>query len=620
MWHAAMSRNNRTAVRHTQSASGLPETLNLEMRLPASRSRQPQRPPFVKNFFLGVFDHEFMYYPEPQTKERHRQFNEWLAPIEKYMSECLAAEPGSIARDDVLAHLRELGVFRARVDERHLGLSLSQTELAKLVEVLSCLPWLGSYVVKNHIAPTHIISTLAADELKDKYLSRIATGQVVPAICLTEPNNGINMCDFNTSAIMSECDTHWILNGEKTFVANGHDSNLLLVFAMSSYHNQPSLCSAQKILSVLLVERDSDGVECKDVRSLVGQWDSPVCTVTFKNAKVPKENLVGEVGCGFDILIDSLAPGNRQIAPQAVGVLRAFARSLMAHILQRKHLDRNLHEYEAVQEVVGKIAARLYAMESMLYMTTGMIDGFENQDCELEKAMTEAYCANACVESVYEGLQTIGVHSYLRERPHIRVLEDALSYTLYDSYNIDAGAYISLLGLQHTGKNLRDHVYRLRNPFHFPGYIMKYVFNKERLKLDVADHLHPSLAVGAEVLEKCLTNLATVTIVLLERHGRQVSERQMKLRRLSELATLTYGLTAVLSRASRAYCIGLKNAEQERHMASSFARLTLSRVEMLATEIKEGECENGDRLCKSVAELMYSEKDYFAEHPLNRTY
>lgn len=607
------------SVRRTQSASQHAlDTVNFETRLPVSINRQQQRKPFAKNLFLGVFDHEFMYYPEPQTKERHTRFFEWLQPIEKYISEKLE-NPQNARKDDILSHLRDLGVFRAHVDEQHLGLSLNETELAKLVEVLSCFPWLGSYIVQNHIVPVHIISTLASEEQKAKYLPKIATGEIIPTVCYTESDGGINIRSINSTSELSDCDTHYTLNGEKSFVVNGHDSNLFLVFSQTG-HSQ-AISSGHSVLSVFLVERDMNGIACKDIKNLVGLHNSPICTVTFKDTKIPKDNLLGDIKEGRNILIDSFAPGNRNTAPQAVGILRTFIKLLTKHVLERKHLDRNMHEYECIQEVIGRLSSSLYSMESMLYYTTGIIDTFENQDCTLEKAMVEMYCANECVTSIYEGLQIIGVESYLREKPYIQIFEDALSYTLFNSYNIDSNVYISLLGLQHVGKNLRQHIMKIRDPFNYPRHILNWVFGKEhQLNLCIADHLHPSLVNGSEILEKCITRLQTVAVLMLQRHGGEISDRQMELRRISELATKTFALITVLSRTSRAYCIGVRNADLDRQLAGIFAILTDNRIKAIADEIILGDSSNGDRLHKNIAELIYGKKDYFAEHPLTRTY
>lgn len=610
-----------TSIRHTQSqrvSQDALDALNLEMRLPAPMKREPQRQPFAKNLFLAAFDHEFMYYPEPQTKERHQRFFEWLEPIEKYMSECLE-NLQSIRKDDVLAHLKELGVFRACVDERHFGLNLNHTESARLVEVLSCLPWLGHYMVKNHIVPVHIISTLGSDEMKAKYLPRIASGELVPTVCYTEPENGITIHDVSSTAALSDCETKWILNGEKTFVVNGHEANLFIVFAHCGHSF--AISTEQNRLSVFLVEREFGGVTSKDTKNLVGLRDSPVCTVIFKDTEMPKENMLGDIRAGMNILIDMLAPGNRNLAAQAIGTLKGFTKILTRHVLQRKYLDKNMYEYEGVQEVISKTASTLYGMESMLYFTTGVMDIFENQDCTLEKAMVETYCTSECVARIYEGLQLIGAQSYLRENPYIAIFEDALSYTLFDGYNIDSNTYIALVGLQHTGKNLHKHIFKLRNPFYFPEYIMRWTLGKEhRVNLRLADHMHPSLGPGSKQLEKCISRLQNVSVVLLERHGADVPERQMELRRLGELATRTFALITVLSRASRAYCIGVRNHDHDRRIADSFAIQSIDRVQILTDEIHSGEWNNGDKYSKLVAELMYEKKDYFPEHPLSRTY
>lgn len=616
LWHSSCS---CVSLRYTQSVSQHAlDTINFEMRLPTPITRQRQRQPFAKNLFLGVFDHELMYYPEPQTKERHTQFFEWLQPIEKYLSENLE-NPQNAKKDDILSHLRDLGVFRAHVDEQYLGLNLNQTELAKLVEVLSCFPWLGSYIVKNHIMPVHIISTMASEEQKAKYLPKIATGEIVPTICYTESDGGINVNSIKSRTVLSDCDTYYTLNGEKLFVANGLDSNLFLVFSQSGHSH--AISSGHTVLSVFLVESDMNSITCKDIKNLVGLHNSSTCTITFKDTKIPKDNALGEITSGMSILIDSFAPGNRNLAPQAIGILRTFIRLLTRHVLERKHLDENMYQYESVQEVIGKISTALYSMESILYFTTGIMDIYENQDCTLEKAMVEIYCVNECVTHIYEGLQIIGAQSYLTEKPYIQIFEDALSYALFDSYNIDSDIYISLLGLQHMGKNLHQHIMRLRNPLNFPQHILNWIFNKEyQLDLRIADHLHLSLRSGGELLEKCITRLNNVGILMLQRHGSEIANRQMELCRISELATKTFALITVLSRTSRAYCIGLRNADLDRQLANIFAILADNRIKTLTDEITSGEWVNGDKLYKNIAELIYSKKDYFAEHPLNRSY
>lgn len=603
-----------------QSANQVQETINLETRLSAPLKKLPQRKPFAKNLFLGVFDHELMYYPEPQTKARNQEFVEWLKPIENYMLES-QKDPHNVKKDDLLSNLKDMGVFRAHVNEQYLGLDMGQTELAKLVETLGCFPWLSSYLVKNYIQPIHIITKLASDVQKAKYLPKIISGEIRPTICFTESKDGAQSNYTTTEALLSDCHTHWILNGKKSFVINGHDSNLFLVFTQCALSRNQTMESTPRVLSVLLVEKDCNGITCTDTENTVGQQENSVSTISFQDTKVPKENLLGEIGSGLNLLMDLLCPGSRDIGPQAIGILKTFIKLLTNDVLQRKHLDKNLYEYEAVQEVLGKMATTLYAMESMLYMTTGIIDMYEEQDCALEKAMTEFYCASECAACIYEGLQIMGARSYLRSSPYIKMFEDALSYILFDSYNIDSCILVSLLGLQYAGKNLHQHISKLRNAFHYPRYVLRTFFNSEyQIKLQIADHMHPSLQEGGEILEKCITKLHMITVRLLQKHGLDISDRHMELRRLSELATRTFALVSVLSRASRAYCIGLRNAEYERQIAGSLALLTLDRIGILEKELHDGEYINGDKLYKNIVKEMYDKRDYLAEHPLNRSY
>jgi len=618
LWQASC---NYASVRFTQSISKEVnlETINLETRLPMALIKKPQRKPFVKNLFLGSFDKEFLYYPEPQNKDRHTQFFEWLQPIERYISECLK-DPQNVKKNEVLSHLRDLGVFRANIDEQHLGLQLNQSELAKVVEVLSSFPWLGSYMVNNHIIPVKIISSVGSAEQKAKYLPGIATGEFVPTICFTDSNNNINLDSINTIVQQTDCKEYWMLNGKKAFITNGQESNLFIVFSVCGYH-QFMTSNSNRIFSMFLVERNFGGITCETDNNLIGFQSNSTHTVTFKDTKIPKANLMCDTKYGIQILIDTLAPGNKNIAPQAIGILRNFTKLLQKHILQRKHLDQDLYQFEGVQGVVGKLASTLYSMESVLYMTTGMADLFENQDCTLEKAMVETYCASECIARIYEGLQIIGAPSYLRENPYIQIFEDALSFTLLDTCNLESNMYIALLGLQHCGKHLHQHIFKIRNPMFHPDYILKWLFGRdEQLRLNLAEHMHPSLLFGAALLEKCLAQLQNSTLYMLNNHGKDVNLRQLELHRLSELATRIYVLIAVFSRTSRAYCIGLRNSDMDRQAANSIASLTLNRVKILANEILATQWNNGDKCHKDIANLMYAKKDYFAEHPLNRTY
>ncbi|KAG7197483.1 hypothetical protein KM043_013331 [Ampulex compressa] len=209
-----------------------------------------------------------------------------------------------------------------------------------------------------------------------------------------------------------------------------------------------------EIISALpWLERDFGGITCTSVQDTIGQKNVAMCTIKFEDTLIPMENELGDVHTTNNILLDLWAPGKQNMSGQAVSILRNFLNMLIKHILPRQHLDKNMYEFESIQNTISKIAASLYSMESVLYLTNGMIDTYNKQDVDAEKAVTELYCATECVKSIYEGLQIIGAQSYLKESPFIKQFLDALALVTFEGYNIDTQVYIALLGTQYAGKN-----------------------------------------------------------------------------------------------------------------------------------------------------------------------
>lgn len=164
-----------------------------------------------------------------------------------------------------------------------------------------------------------------------------------------------------------------------------------------------------------------------------------------------------------------------------------------------------------------------------------------------------------------------------------------------------------------------------RNPLFNPAYVMKKVFKDECIKniytnLDLIEHLHPSFDVAALHLEQSICRLSLGSDFLLANHGKNVMTKHPDLLRLSESAMEIYALFCSLSRASRAYCIGLRHADYDRLLTTCVAHTTSERVLYLMTEVEKGEIYAYDTHFDKVAEQLFFCKEYFAEHPLTRNF
>lgn len=592
-------------------------TINLDVKLAPLPKKKPQRPPFVKNLFLGKFDHEVLTYPEVLTKERENQFNEWLAPIE----DCVERHFGLDIDENVLPfeaieQLRELGVFRASLSEEDNGFGLNATEYAKMVEILGKNPALASYVASRTEA-VELLLKYGSFEQKRKYLPLFASGELIPTLAIAEDNIGLHKTPLGATAVRTDSKDHWKLNAEKIFVSNGNQANCFMVLANCTETDDTLYKPTTPTL--FIVERSHGGITTSKTDEKLGQRGLESCSLSFKDTLVPIDNVVDHMGSGPKIMINLLTMGKQNVGSQAIAILQRFTDEVIKHAIEKQHYDKPLMTHQFAQEIIAKMTSSLYAIESMTYLTTGLMDQYEEQDCSVENAIVEAYSTRECCAFMYLGLQLVQRYGFLKEAPFQRLYRDAMALQLFNTSNTDLNTYIAIMGLHHTGSTVAESVQKQRNPFMYPKFILKELFRtSEAPDLGLDEHLHPSLQNSAKLLEKCVSMLSVCSEEMLVRHGSKVTEAQMELRRLAEMAMDTYAMTAALGRASRAYCTGIRHCDSDVLIAHHICFNGYHRVETNNTEIMAGDVKNCDDTYKTIARRLFKQKGYFPEHPLTK--
>ncbi|XP_017881780.1 acyl-CoA dehydrogenase family member 9, mitochondrial-like [Ceratina calcarata] len=579
--------------------------------------KKPERLSYLKALISGEADKEALTYPE-EISPRYDDFFKWMKSVECYMSNCTASNK-VLNKKEVLDQLRELEVFRTHIDEQYFGLNLSNTESLKLVETLSNLPWLGAYIIKNHILPVQIISKYGSDQQKMKYFAKILSGEVIPSICIYEEGGRTNINNISTYLMRNDTNS-WLLNGNKTYVVNGTSSNLFLVFAKNE---QPfTKITGPESFSLLLVEKDFGGVTCTNVYDTIGRHETPTCTINFQDTIVPRENLISTGAPAFKILLEYLKPGQQNIPGLAIAILRNFINQLIPDILDMKHFDRNYYEFDVVKKTIGEISFSLYTMESMAYLTTGLMDKYENQDAGLERAITEKYCANKCLESIQAGIQLVGSRSYVNNKSYMQAFHDAIALSTMDANNFDADTYIAAKMLQFIGKKLNDRIYKKRKFLEFPVFnMMDSLFDNSRISIsDVEEHLHPSVLDGVEHLEQSINKFRDSIMTMFKFSGAEILDKYSDMQRVSQMLTEIYGTYANLLRGSRAYAIGVRNADIDKNVSVRMAFTSLMRVTAIAEEVNAGPVQNGDNCYLTTADVLYNAHKYALDHPLKKTF
>ncbi|KAK0096498.1 hypothetical protein PV326_005299 [Microctonus aethiopoides] len=592
-----------------------------DFRLSEHKKKIKQREPFVKNFFRGKYDIEFAAFPEPQTHERHGEFFEWLKSIEDYVESNIdGAEidrTGEIP-SEIIEDLKCLGVFRAAIQQEYNGLGLNCSEYAKLIETLSRIPVIGAFVAKWSI-PINFISAHASDAQKTMYLPRISNGECIPSICISENVDGSVGSAIISNAKRSNCGNFWILNGIKKYVVNGNGSNLFIVFADITDIGQ--LYTSEDTISAFLVDRSSCGITIGPPAKMLGFRGLSLCDVTFKDTMIPIENLVGEIGSASKLFASIFTNGKEYIGAQAVGITKQYLKLLINHIKNNKDFHIVQFKNDIVHEIIGKICCSIYGMESVLYLTAGIMDTVTNQDCDMEKCIVESYCADACIQSLIMSTHILGLSSQIERNGIEQLMRDAICLISTDGTKANLQSIIPLMGLEHFSSQISTKVRNLRNPWSDPMTTLKKLFSSVKFdKLYIADNLHPTLQPTAELLEYGINKLRNSLEIILINNGRQVLEHRIDMKRVSDVVTYLFVIAAVIARASRSYCLGMRDSEKELKIAQVFGYILHQKIDHLIKELNDGNYVNGDTLMKEISDNVFEDDAYFIEHPLARNF
>lgn len=591
---------------------------------------KPVRPPFIKELFMGRFDKSVLEFPEVLDQEQHELLHEMVAPIEKFFNE--QVDFAKIDREakippETLDGLKELGLYGMQIPEEYGGLGLGATEYARIAEITALDGSIAVTLAAHQAIGLKGLLICGTDAQKAQYLPRLACGEWTAAFCLTEPGSGSDAASIKTRATLADDGKTWLINGSKIWISNGGYADLMTVFAKTE-EVQPNGEKVEKV-TAFIVERGFGGVTSGPPEDKLGIRGSNTTEVFFDNTPVPAENVLGEVGGGFKVAMNILNSGRFSMGSSGAGILKHLLAWTVEHAVQRKQFGHQLKDFALIKQKFAGMALTIYAMESMAYLTAGMLDGRQNPDCSVEAAIVKVFSSEGAYKWSSECLQILGGLGYMKSYPYERYLRDSRILLIFEGTNEILRLFIAFSGLQSAGVELRNVVQKLRNPFMNPGFIIgkgierfRHQNNNPKLDLDLAGHLHPTLQPCAEQLEYCVKRFQYCVETVLGRYGQEVvsPKNQLEVARLADCAIDLYAMTAVLSRASRAYCIGLKNAQHEILLAATFCEEATTRIKVLVKAIEDGPANNNDNVHIKISDALVENRGYMAEHPLTRTF
>lgn len=260
----------------------------------------------------------------------------------------------------------------------------------------------------------------ASAEQKAKYLPKLISGDHVGALAMSEPGAGSDVVSMQLRA--KEDGDHYVLNGNKMWITNGPDADVLVVYAKTD----PD--AGSKGITAFIIEKGMPGFSTAQKLDKLGMRGSNTCELVFQDCRVPAENVLGEVGKGVRVLMSGLDYERAVLAAGPIGIMQAAMDVVIPYIHERKQFNQSIGEFQLVQGKVADMYTTLNACRAYLYAVAAACD--RGQTSRKDAAGVILYCAEKATQVALDAIQLLGGNGYINEYPTGRLLRDAKLYEI----------------------------------------------------------------------------------------------------------------------------------------------------------------------------------------------
>jgi alkylation response protein AidB-like acyl-CoA dehydrogenase len=450
----------------------------------------------------------------------------------------------------LMAAAGELGLLGTDVPEEYGGLGLDKISTAVVTEAFGNAGSLAVAEGAHTGIGTMPIVYYGNTAQKEKYLADSASGQKIHAFCLTENGAGsdaIGGC--RTKAVLSEDGKHYILNGEKMFITNGGWAEVFIVFAKIDGAD----------FSAFIVERDFPGVSSGAEEEKMGIKGSSTTTVVFEDAQVPVENLLYQQGKGHHIAMNVLDIGRYKLGAAAIGGAKGALKTAVRYAKERVQFGQAISEFGAMREKFARMAAKIYAGESVIYRTVGLIDkalhDADHTADDYADKCTEAireYSIECAIDKVHgsevldycvdECVQIHGGYGYVSEYPAERYFRDARINRIFEGTN-------EINRLLIPGEIVKKAM-KGRLPFMQAGQkLMNEIMEFSPMMVELPDE---PLAYQEYLVENCKKAVIFAAGTAMQKFMQKLAHEQELLIRFADMIIETFAMESVLLRAKKA--------------------------------------------------------------------
>lgn len=346
----------------------------------------------------------------------------------QFATEVLAPNAGQWDRegalpDSVIRQLGELGLLGMIVPAELGGTFSDYTAYALAMEEIAsgCASCATLMSVHNSVGCGPILA-YGTDAQKAEWLPKLASGEVIGAFCLTEPQAGSEANNLRVRAV--ERDGQWVLSGSKQFVTNGARSGVAIVFAVTDPEQ------GKRGISAFIVPKDTPGFNVGAPEHKLGIRASDTCPITFDDCAIPAANLLGQRGEGLKIALSNLEGGRIGIAAQALGIARAAFDAARAYARERVQFGRPIHEHQSVANKLADMQTQINAARLLIHHAARMRT--EGVPCLSEASQAKLFASEMAERVCSDAIQIHGGYGYLEDYPVERHYRDARITQIYE--------------------------------------------------------------------------------------------------------------------------------------------------------------------------------------------
>uniref|UniRef100_A0A672RTF9 Very long-chain specific acyl-CoA dehydrogenase, mitochondrial n=1 Tax=Sinocyclocheilus grahami TaxID=75366 RepID=A0A672RTF9_SINGR len=552
---------------------------------------------FAVNMFKGQISTSQVFpFPSVLNEEQSQFLKELVGPCSKFFEEVndpMKNDALEKVEEHTMEGLKEMGAFGLQVPAELGGVGLTNTQYARLVEIVGMHDLgVGITLGAHQSIGFKGILLFGNPQQKEKYLPKLATGEHIAAFCLTEPASGSDAASIKTNAVCSPCGQYYTLNGSKIWISNGGIAEIFTVFAKTPLKDEKTGEMKDKI-TAFIVERSFGGVTHGPPEKKMGIKASNTAEVYFENVRVPAECVLGEVGGGFKVAMNILNNGRFGMAAALSGTMKGVISKAVDHAANRTQFGNKIHNYGAIQEKMARMAMLQYVTESMAYMVSGNMDSGATE-FQIEAAISKIFASEAAWLVTDECIQIMGGMGFMKDAGVERVLRDLRIFRIFEGTNDILRLFVALNGFQNAGNQLKSLQKALKNPFGNAGMLASEITKRAKRKA--------GLGTG-------LTLQGTV-------HPELNHNEQFVLKRVADCAIDLYAMVVVLSRASRSVSQGHPSAQHEKMLCETWVTEAHERVMQDIKFLRSGTSKQIFKNLRAISAAVVENGGVVSPHPL----